>query len=521
MTGIEGHASEEASPVAGASGEAPEGAAALSPMRAQARFDAGVEAALAGGWPRARRHLRGAVAAEPDWADAWVWLAAVTENTWEVISCLTHALEADPDHALAQEGLRWAQRRLASGQAVGPMEAPFARKLAARPESTLDGTPAPEPKVEQEPSPEVASDVHWPLLPRLALAVGLVLALALAIGAVLAPDLGLGQSSETQAGPLPTPSTISDPRARFEAQWPAVQEAQRSGRWSEVIALLEEMRAMIPSDAMVRESLLNAYLQQARALVSEGLLEEALMYVDRAVVLRPHDTRVQRERQAAQLYMEGMQHHQAGDWAAATQALGRVYEIDPEYRDVRDMLYSAYLNLGRAYRAAGSLGQARKALDEALQVQPDGEEARNQYREVMVLLFPTPTPMPANDKRIEVDISEQHFYAYEGDRLAYDFVCSTGDYSSPTAPGHYKVLDKIPMAYASTWNLKMPYWLGIYWSGSLENGIHALPILSSGRILWDGYLGQRVSYGCIILSTEAAELIYNWADVGTPVIIRN
>jgi hypothetical protein len=87
-------------------------------------------------------------------------------------------------------------------------------------------------------------------------------------------------------------------------------------------------------------------------------------------------------------------------------------------------------------------------------------------------------------------------------------------------PGSYQVLDKIPMAYASTWNLKMPYWLGIYWAGTLENGIHALPILPSGQKLWDGYLGQRVSYGCIILSTEAAKTIYDWAEVGTPVIIR-
>jgi lipoprotein-anchoring transpeptidase ErfK/SrfK len=131
-----------------------------------------------------------------------------------------------------------------------------------------------------------------------------------------------------------------------------------------------------------------------------------------------------------------------------------------------------------------------------------------------------PTPRPIPNKRIEVDISEQHFYAYEDDILAYSFVCSTGEPGRDTAPGNYQVLDKIPMAYASTWNLKMPYWLGIYWAGTLENGIHALPILSSGQKLWDGYLGQRVSYGCVILSTEAAKTIYDWAEIGMPVTIR-
>ena len=85
--------------------------------------------------------------------------------------------------------------------------------------------------------------------------------------------------------------------------------------------------------------------------------------------------------------------------------------------------------------------------------------------------------------------------------------------------GHYKVLNKIPNAYAYTWNLQMPYWLGIYWAGSLQNGIHALPIQANGQRLWAGYLGQRVSFGCIILSTQNAKTLYNWATVGIPVDI--
>jgi lipoprotein-anchoring transpeptidase ErfK/SrfK len=85
--------------------------------------------------------------------------------------------------------------------------------------------------------------------------------------------------------------------------------------------------------------------------------------------------------------------------------------------------------------------------------------------------------------------------------------------------GHYKVLNKIPNAYAYTWSLQMPYWLGIYWAGSLQNGIHALPIQANGQRLWAGYLGQRVSFGCIILGTENAKTLYNWAAVGTPVDI--
>jgi lipoprotein-anchoring transpeptidase ErfK/SrfK len=112
-------------------------------------------------------------------------------------------------------------------------------------------------------------------------------------------------------------------------------------------------------------------------------------------------------------------------------------------------------------------------------------------------------------------------YVYEGEEVRWEWVTSTGEPGRPTAIGHFAVQSKIPMAYASTWNLDMPHWLGIYWSGPLENGIHALPVKrDTGYKLWDGFLGQRVSYGCVILSDENAETLYDWVKIGTPVIIQ-
>jgi len=134
---------------------------------------------------------------------------------------------------------------------------------------------------------------------------------------------------------------------------------------------------------------------------------------------------------------------------------------------------------------------------------------------------PAPAPQPGgSNKRIVIDLSEQHMYVYQDGQLLYSWVTSTGMPGAATIPGNFEVLNKLPNAYAYTWGLQMPYWLGIYWAGSLENGIHALPIMADGRILWDGYLGQPVSYGCVILSTENARTLYNWAEVGTPVDIQ-
>ncbi len=128
-------------------------------------------------------------------------------------------------------------------------------------------------------------------------------------------------------------------------------------------------------------------------------------------------------------------------------------------------------------------------------------------------------PTYNGSKYILVDISEQHMYVYEGDVLIYSFIASTGMGNS-TRVGTFSVLNKIPNAYGATWNIWMPNWLGIYWSGSLQNGIHALPILPGGGTLWAGYLGTPISYGCVVLDTYDAQTLYDWADIGTPVEIR-
>ncbi len=140
--------------------------------------------------------------------------------------------------------------------------------------------------------------------------------------------------------------------------------------------------------------------------------------------------------------------------------------------------------------------------------------------QVLRLSTAAPAVSAAGSKRIVVDLSEQHLYAYQGTRLVYSFVASSGAAPSYTRTGEFRVQSKIPRAYGSTWNIWMPNWLGIYWAGSTENGIHALPILSNGQTLWAGYLGRPVSYGCIVLGTYEAQLLYNWAEIGTPVSIR-
>ena len=135
------------------------------------------------------------------------------------------------------------------------------------------------------------------------------------------------------------------------------------------------------------------------------------------------------------------------------------------------------------------------------------------------VLFPLPL---ITGRRIVIDISDQHLRAYEGAALVYDFLCSTGIASSPTITGTFQALSKEEKAYASNWDLWMPHFIGIYRSGpDFTNGIHALPTLSSGVQLWEGYLGRPVSYGCIVVGTDEAAALYEWTKLGTLVVIQD
>jgi lipoprotein-anchoring transpeptidase ErfK/SrfK len=125
------------------------------------------------------------------------------------------------------------------------------------------------------------------------------------------------------------------------------------------------------------------------------------------------------------------------------------------------------------------------------------------------------------NKRIVISISQQHMWVYQDQQLLSEHVISTGIADSPTMPGLFQILTHEENAYAAIWDLYMPHFMGIYYATpDLLNGIHGLPMLSSGRRLWADVLGHPASYGCIILDLQAAEQLYAWAETGVVVEIQ-
>ena len=144
-----------------------------------------------------------------------------------------------------------------------------------------------------------------------------------------------------------------------------------------------------------------------------------------------------------------------------------------------------------------------------------------------VVNIPSPDvllPLPVvSHKRIVISISQQQMWAYEWEALQWAWTVSTGIESSPTSPGVFQIQSHDTNAYAASWDLWMPYFIGIYRpvpTSGFMNGFHGFPTRDGTNLLWTGNLGYPVTYGCILLSTYNASVLYDWAEAGVVVEIR-
>jgi lipoprotein-anchoring transpeptidase ErfK/SrfK len=474
-----------------------------------------IEAATAGRREEAHQLLRRVVADDSSNEAAWLWLAGVTDRPDEAQAALERVRELNPDHPRLEAARRWAHAPAQPGDDEPP-EPGSVSSTKLRQRVKQAGLLSLKPH---------SFPLTWPRRLWLGLAGLASLLLICTLVWVIWFQVDAAQARPT----LPTPTP--DHSERILALQPELNAAVAESRWEDALAVFQVMRALEPDNPSMMRELARVHYQLALQRRDEGDLEAALTALDESLALDPLDLSAQRERWLVESYHQGVSYHQAGLWRDTVETLSLVRRATPTYLDVTELLYSAYYNLGLSQQASGDLVGAQVSYQAAVDLLPEEPLAREKADEVAELLRPpTPTPTPAHAStsasgsdqgRIVVDVSEQRMYVYEGDELRWKWVVSTGEPGRDTAIGQFAVQSKIPMAFASTWNLDMPNWLGIYWSGPLENGIHALPIQRhTGYKLWDGFLGQRVSYGCVILSEDHAKKLYKWAKIGTPVTIQ-
>lgn len=118
---------------------------------------------------------------------------------------------------------------------------------------------------------------------------------------------------------------------------------------------------------------------------------------------------------------------------------------------------------------------------------------------------------PLGDKWIDVNLSQQMLYAFEGDTLVNSFLVSTGLPDTPTVTGTYYVWVKLlydDMAGPGYYLPDVPYVMYFY----RGYGIHGT--------YWHSNFGYPMSHGCVNMETSQAGWLFDWAFVGIPVHVH-
>lgn len=129
----------------------------------------------------------------------------------------------------------------------------------------------------------------------------------------------------------------------------------------------------------------------------------------------------------------------------------------------------------------------------------------------------TPTVLGVNseEKRIEVDLTNQRVYAFEGERKVMDFLVSTGKWGR-TPTGEFRIWGKFKYTKMSGGNRA----LGTYYylpnvpfvQFFSNNEVAASRGFSLHGTYWHENFGTPMSHGCVNMKTEEAELLYYWSS---------
>lgn len=136
------------------------------------------------------------------------------------------------------------------------------------------------------------------------------------------------------------------------------------------------------------------------------------------------------------------------------------------------------------------------------------------------LAFQTVEVSSAALKVIEVDLTKKVLYAYQDGQLVKTLMISAGAPETPTPTGQFKILYKLPIQNMRGFNANgtryfQPnvQWISYFRGADAIHGNYWRPSTWFGRV--------NSSHGCVGLPNVDAKWIYDWAPVGTAIIIHD
>lgn len=113
---------------------------------------------------------------------------------------------------------------------------------------------------------------------------------------------------------------------------------------------------------------------------------------------------------------------------------------------------------------------------------------------------------------LEIDLSRQRLFAWEGDKQVYAVVISTGKAATPTPTGVFAIQTRYRTArmQGADYDIPdVPYTMYFY-RGYAIHGAY-----------WHNRFGTPVSHGCVNVAVDHARWFFNWARIGMPVVVHH
>lgn len=158
----------------------------------------------------------------------------------------------------------------------------------------------------------------------------------------------------------------------------------------------------------------------------------------------------------------------------------------------------------------------REQLAKAIAIALEEKRDLSQQMNIQVAAFKT-INMEAYDRWVEVDLSEQRTTLYNGATPLQSFVISSGLPQWPTVTGEFKVWHKNATqtmtggsrATGDFYNLPNVTWVTYFYK---DYGFHTA--------YWHNNFGQPMSHGCVNMREADAKVVYDFAPIGTTVIVH-
>ncbi|HVX48197.1 MAG TPA: L,D-transpeptidase [Candidatus Saccharimonadales bacterium] len=172
-------------------------------------------------------------------------------------------------------------------------------------------------------------------------------------------------------------------------------------------------------------------------------------------------------------------------------------------------------------------GQNGRALSDPNGLKAQAKDAAKNVLAGKGLQFNTPLKSqpfqavtPANfDKLLVANVTSKKLWAYENGKVVNSWLTSDGKPSTPTPLGEFHIYAKFTVQDMRGTNPDgSPYfqpavpWVNYFYEGSAIHGVYWHPLS------WFGAINS--SHGCVGLPVDEAKWVFDWAPIGTTVVVN-